>query len=234
MTPTNLGLRHAQYSRQRIVMVKETPILYQKVVQPYIEGFPPSRFEWQVALTRYDCRRWILKQLEKGPQHSVPSSRISENPIRGQWSRDRLCHSTGHEMGSGDNFFSVSRRHYPLAFDCYPTRSYKNAYSHVESNSSRIRKTGERKMGSGWRAVPTILYPLPAFILYIIGCLHSVATHWLPFVDQDHFHVHIVNANYIGFKGICVGQAHILEDVISLVCLKEDGQNTLLTHNPAS
>jgi len=36
--------------------------------------------------------------------------------------------------------------------------------------------------------------------------------------DADHFHVHIVNADYEGAgMGMAVGQAHLLEDVISLV-----------------
>lgn len=33
----------------------------------------------------------------------------------------------------------------------------------------------------------------------------------------DHFHVHVVNANHSGFKGVSAGQAHLLEDIISLV-----------------
>lgn len=33
----------------------------------------------------------------------------------------------------------------------------------------------------------------------------------------DHFHVHIVNANYAGTAGQSVGQAHLLDDIISLV-----------------
>ncbi|KAF8636040.1 hypothetical protein AX15_000197 [Amanita polypyramis BW_CC] len=31
-----------------------------------------------------------------------------------------------------------------------------------------------------------------------------------------HFHVHIVNVNYVGLMGMAVGQAHLLDDVISL------------------
>jgi len=33
----------------------------------------------------------------------------------------------------------------------------------------------------------------------------------------DHFHVHIVNANHLGLMGMTVGQAHMLDDIISLV-----------------
>ncbi|KAI0317319.1 scavenger mRNA decapping enzyme [Amylostereum chailletii] len=36
-----------------------------------------------------------------------------------------------------------------------------------------------------------------------------------------HFHVHIVNANYSGLTGMAVGQAHMLDDIISL--LEVDG-----------
>lgn len=34
---------------------------------------------------------------------------------------------------------------------------------------------------------------------------------------EDHFHVHIVNVNQGGVMGMTVGQAHLLDDVISLV-----------------
>ena len=33
----------------------------------------------------------------------------------------------------------------------------------------------------------------------------------------DHFHVHIVNANYSGLSGMAVAQAHLLDDIIALV-----------------
>jgi m7GpppX diphosphatase len=35
----------------------------------------------------------------------------------------------------------------------------------------------------------------------------------------DHFHLHIVNANQVGMMGMAVGQAHLLDDIISLVSL---------------
>lgn len=38
-------------------------------------------------------------------------------------------------------------------------------------------------------------------------------------LSVDHFHVHIVNANLQGSWGMAVGQAHLLDDVISLVGL---------------
>ena len=38
---------------------------------------------------------------------------------------------------------------------------------------------------------------------------------------SDHFHVHIVNASYVGHMGMVVGQAHLLNDIISLASLYE-------------
>ncbi|KAI0827016.1 scavenger mRNA decapping enzyme [Trametes gibbosa] len=43
-----------------------------------------------------------------------------------------------------------------------------------------------------------------------------------------HFHVHIVNANYHGLQGMSAGQAHLLDDIISLIeCDPEEGPSIL-------
>ncbi len=43
----------------------------------------------------------------------------------------------------------------------------------------------------------------------------------------DHFHVHIVNVNFEGgILGMTVGQAHLLDDVISLVSYHSAYMNT--------
>ena len=44
-----------------------------------------------------------------------------------------------------------------------------------------------------------------------------LSKNWRPSTTTDHFHVHIVNANHTTFMGMTVGQAHMLDDVISLV-----------------
>jgi m7GpppX diphosphatase len=38
--------RCLQYSKQDIVLVQETPELYERVVKPFITAFPPSRTKW--------------------------------------------------------------------------------------------------------------------------------------------------------------------------------------------
>jgi m7GpppX diphosphatase len=37
-----------QYSKQTMIMVHETPELYQSIVQPYINAFPAKRVQWYV------------------------------------------------------------------------------------------------------------------------------------------------------------------------------------------
>ncbi|THH17308.1 hypothetical protein EW146_g3476 [Bondarzewia mesenterica] len=43
-----------------------------------------------------------------------------------------------------------------------------------------------------------------------------------------HFHVHIVNANYIGLTGMAVGQAHLLDDIISMLELDSESGPSIL------
>lgn len=75
------------------------------------------------------------------------------------------------------------------------------------------RKSGQREVGLEERNIADV-HPLPAKLLWvnpykkirIFSCAY-----------QDHFHVHIVNASYAGLMGMAVGQAHLLDDIISLV-----------------
>lgn len=42
----DVGMELWKYTRQEQVMVRETPELYERVVKPYIMGFPASRTLW--------------------------------------------------------------------------------------------------------------------------------------------------------------------------------------------
>ena len=48
----------------------------------------------------------------------------------------------------------------------------------------------------------------------------------------DHFHIHIVNVNYHGLPGMSAGQAHLLDDIISLVSWSGPLCSTFLTLLP--
>jgi hypothetical protein len=54
-----------QYTAQKIVMVHETPDLYQGIVQPYIESFPKSRTQWLVLPNPFTVWDWIFRWYER-------------------------------------------------------------------------------------------------------------------------------------------------------------------------
>jgi hypothetical protein len=53
---------------------------------------------------------------------------------------------------------------------------------------------------------------LPTLILCVTPIFATELT-----LRTDHFHVHVVQVNYTGFPGTSVGQAHLLDDIISLL-----------------
>lgn len=53
---------------------------------------------------------------------------------------------------------------------------------------------------------------------YCKSALRYVFATLISFIP-DHFHVHILHADYDAGKSMSVGQAHLLEDVIALACL---------------
>ncbi|KAF8580178.1 scavenger mRNA decapping enzyme [Ramaria rubella] len=179
-----------KYSRQRIIMVKETPEIYRKIVQPYIKSFPPSRFEWVYNIL----------------SHTVEAHKI-------------LYEDDSQEVG-----FVILP---DMKWDAETVSSlYLVAITHARSIATMrdltrehiqmlkaIRREAGKLVRERWG-----LDGEQSLRFYI---------HYQP--SYYHFHVHIVNANYTGFKGICVGQAHILEDVISLLELSPATGPTLLS-----
>jgi len=65
-----------------------------------------------------------------------------------------------------------------------------------------------------WERLTSHVCPLSTKLLYVLYPLLILSTHGS---SLDHFHVHIVNVNYDGLLGMSVGQAHLLDDIISLV-----------------
>ncbi|KAF8531329.1 scavenger mRNA decapping enzyme [Gautieria morchelliformis] len=160
-----------KYSRQRIIMVKETPLLYQTVVQPYIQGFPPSRFEWV---------------------HNILSHNVESNKL--------LFEDNNPETG----FIILPDMKWDLE-----TISSLYLVAIVHSRSIATLRDLTRKD-----------IPMLKAIRREAGRL--VREKWGLEGEQSlRFYIHYqpsyFNANYSGFKGICIGQAHLLEDIISLL-----------------
>lgn len=86
---------------------------------------------------------------------------------------------------------------------------------------SSIRSEAERvvreKWGLGRGALRMYVHYQPSYCKFFnYRCLRISEVGLV-----DHFHVHIVNANYQGaMLGMSVGQAHLLDDIISLVSFR--------------
>lgn len=116
-------------------------------------------------------------------------------------------------MGSHDCLVPVFGCNNAVKINQKPSRSTQTPFAYVEGHSKRRRIGSLKKMGTCTGFIANV-YPLPTIVLYVAR-YDPYEANSTP--DLDHFHVHIVNANYVGLTGMVVGQAHMLDDIISLV-----------------
>ncbi|TRM57522.1 HIT-like domain-containing protein [Schizophyllum amplum] len=169
-----------KYTQQKYAMVTETPETYDRVVQPYIAGIPPSRTQWVTDILEgraerdkilYDCPDFVLLPDMKWDLKTVSSLYI--------------CAITRQETIK--SLRDLRSSHIPLL-------------KAIQREAVRIVQEKWPSVGAGG---------LRMFI-------HYQPTYY-------RFHVHIVNAN--GGEAIgrmAVGQAHLLDDVISLLEVQPD------------
>ncbi|GLB38749.1 putative scavenger mRNA decapping enzyme (DcpS) N-terminal [Lyophyllum shimeji] len=162
-----------KYTTQEVLMVRETPELYERIVKPYIAAFPPSRTEWV------------------------------ENILLGLSEQNKVLYSSPDFMILPDmkwDLKTISSLYLVALVQDRSIRSLRDLRrKHVELLKA-IRREGENVVREKWGLGKGSLR------MYI---------HYQP--SYYHFHVHIVNANHIGTMGMTVGQAHLLDDVISLL-----------------
>ncbi|KAI5994745.1 HIT-like domain-containing protein [Pisolithus albus] len=167
-----------KYSKQDILMVHETPEIYEKVVKPYIEAFPPSRTQWV------------------------------RNILDGTSEAQSLLHSTDEFLilpdMKWDSTTSPLTALYLLALVRDPSiRSMRDLRGDESGHLSLLKairdaahSVVERSYGLARGNVRLYVHYQPSYY---------------------HFHVHIVHALQSGIMGMTVGQAHLLDDIISLV-----------------
>jgi len=84
---------------------------------------------------------------------------------------------------------------------------------------NNIRSEAERivhqRWGLGKGSLRMFVHYQPSYCAFSMYPLSFICTYH---GSLDHFHVHIVNVNYNGLLGMSVGQAQLLDDIISLVC----------------
>lgn len=77
---------------------------------------------------------------------------------------------------------------------------------------SEAHRVVSEKWGLGQGTLRLFIHYQPSYCAWGISALPPSLLNFL-----DHFHVHIVNVEYQGLLGMTVGQAHLLDDIISLV-----------------
>ncbi|KAG6872369.1 hypothetical protein C0995_010288 [Termitomyces sp. Mi166 len=162
-----------KYTRQKIVMVRETPGMYENIVKPYITAFPKSRTQWV------------------------------ENILLGLSERDKILYSSSDFVILPDmkwDLKTISSLYLVALVQDRRIRSLRDLRKQHIPLLKAIRNEGERVVEEKWALGKGALR------MYI---------HYQP--SYYHFHVHIVNANQVGMVGMAVGQAHLLDDVISLL-----------------
>ncbi|KAG6810241.1 hypothetical protein H0H92_012763 [Tricholoma furcatifolium] len=165
-----------KYTRQEVIMVKETPESYEKIVKPYIAAFPKARTQWVdnilLGLSEQDKVLYSSEQFLILPDMKWDLKTISSLYLLALV-RDESIRSLR----------DLRKKHIPLL--------------------QAIYHESERIVAEKWGLSKGSLR------MYI---------HYQP--SYYHFHVHIVNANQAGMMGMAVGQAHLLDDVISLLELE--------------
>lgn len=85
----------------------------------------------------------------------------------------------------------------------------------LKSIRSEVHRVVSEKWGLGQGTLRLFVHYQPSYCAWsYLPPLGLTDVHSL----LDHFHVHVVNVEYQGLLGMTVGQAHLLDDLISLVC----------------
>ncbi|KAF8625911.1 hypothetical protein AX17_006637 [Amanita inopinata Kibby_2008] len=180
-----------KYSRQELVMVHETPELYNEVVKHYIAAFPPSRTQWV------------------------------ENILNGLSEQNKILYSS-------PDFVILPDMKWDLT-------TLSSLYLVAIVRNREIRSLRDLRR-SHVAMLQAIRYEAARIVREKYGLAEGslgMYVHYQP--SYYHFHVHIVNVNQTGLMSMTVGQAHLLDDVISMIQLDpEEGpgifQRMMLTY----
>ncbi|KAF9465355.1 scavenger mRNA decapping enzyme [Collybia nuda] len=167
-----------KYTRQEVVMVRETPELYERIVKPYISAFPSERTQWV------------------------------ENILLGISEQSKILHSSPEFVILPDmkwDLSTISSLYLVALVQDRNLRSLRDLRKKHIGLLRDIRREAERIVNEKWGLGKGGLR------LYF---------HYQP--SYYHLHVHIVNANQAGMMGMTVGQAHLLDDIISLLEIEPD------------
>ncbi|KAJ7720575.1 scavenger mRNA decapping enzyme [Mycena maculata] len=167
-----------KYSKQNSILVRETPDIYHRIVQPYISELPPERTKWVIEILEgrkeqskilFSSSDFIILPDMKWDLHTISSLYLIAIV------RDETLRSLRDLRAN---------RHISL----------------LKTIRSEALAVAQERWGIERGGLRMLIHYQPSYY---------------------HFHVHIVNSNYEVGMSMIVGQAHLLEDVISLLELDE-------------
>ncbi|KZO94843.1 scavenger mRNA decapping enzyme [Calocera viscosa TUFC12733] len=165
-----------KYSRQKMIMVHETPALYRTVVLPWVDAIPPERIQWVHNILEGKTSETIL---------SSTSTHVLLPDLK--WDQSTI---------SSLYLVAIIRDH--------SLRSIRDLRKRHVSMLKEVRADARRIAKEKWGVDSGQL---------------RMYFHYAP--SYYHLHVH-VTALSLSMGGMSVGQAHLLDDVISLLELEPD------------
>lgn len=168
-----------KYTKQDMLMVHETPALYQSVVKPYILAFDPARTQWVEDILTGDAE--ALNILNASPDFLIlPDMKWDTTNISNLYLLALYRHTDVH---------------------CMRDLRKKPHLGMLKTLRRDAWRVVQDKWGIGRGGVRMYIHYQPSYY---------------------HFHVHIVYTGHVGLYGMVVGQAHLLDDIISLLELDPD------------
>lgn len=174
-----------KYTKQDVLMVRETPALYQSIVKPYILAFDPARTQWvQDILTGTAEASNILNA---SPDFLIlPDMKWDTTNVSTLYLLALYTHSDVHCMRD------------------LRKKLHLGMLKKLQRDAWRVVQD---KWGIGHGGVRMYIHYQPSYY---------------------HFHVHIVHTGHVGLNVMAVGQAHLLDDIISLLELDPDDGSSIL------
>ncbi|EGN92531.1 hypothetical protein SERLA73DRAFT_79467 [Serpula lacrymans var. lacrymans S7.3] len=177
-----------KYTKQEILMVHETPEIYDRIVKPYILSFPPSRTLWVDDLLsgKSEADRILYKDEASDYGYIILPDM--------KW-----------------DMTTVSALYLVAIAQSRAIRSLRDLRKHHLGMLKSIRRESLKIVREKWDLLEGGI---------------RLFVHYQP--SYYHFHVHIVNANQSGYLGSTVGQAHLLDDIISMLEIDIDDGSSIL------
>ncbi|SCV69829.1 BQ2448_1223 [Microbotryum intermedium] len=169
-----------KYSQQITRIVRETPELYETVVEPYIKYLDPNQISWV-----YNILDGISEAEHVILRDDDPDTGFVLTPDL-KWDKK-----------------TMSSLYLVVLVQTRAIQSLRDLRPHHLPLLTKIRRECEK--------VAVERYGIEEGELRFF--IHYQPTYY-------YFHIHVTHVSYLGFSGITVGQAHLLDDVIDLLTLE--------------